>query len=124
MKQVLFLMSMGLRNACRVYVVPSGSPGPVNVSGVTSSSVTVQWGEVDCIQSNGNVTGYSVRVEAVGSGYRDTVNVSGSNTTSVRLTGLSPSTAYTIEVAAVNGAGVGAYSNPTNQSTFGIIFFC
>ena len=63
-----------------------------------------------------------MRIEAVGSGYRDTVNISGSNTTSVRLTGLSPSTAYTIEVAAVNGAGVGAYSNPTNQSTFGIIF--
>ena len=106
-----------------MYVAPSGSPGPVNVSGATSSSITVQWEMVDCIESNGNVTGYSVRVEAVGRGYRDTVNVSGSNTTSVRLTGLSPSTAYTIEVAAVNGAGVGVYSNPTNQSTFGMKFF-
>ena len=100
-------------------VVPSASPLPVSVSGITSSNITVQWGTVDCIQTNGNITGYSVRYELVGSGSRENVSVSGSSTTSVILTGLTPSTTYTIQVAAVNVAGVGVYSDPINQTTFG-----
>ena len=39
--------------------VPS-APTSVATSDVTSSNITVQWGPVDCIHRNGDITGYSV----------------------------------------------------------------
>ena len=41
---------------------------------------------------------------------KQTVNVSGGATTEVTISGLPASTAYIIEVAAVNSAGTGMYS--------------
>ena len=56
----------------------------------------------------------------VGSGSAQTVSVSGdaSHTT---ISGLRPSRTYSIQVAAVNSAGIGLYSAPINQLTLGII---
>ena len=39
-------------------IVPSAPPISVSVSEVTSSSITVQWGPVDCIHRNGDITDY------------------------------------------------------------------
>ena len=36
--------------------VPSAPPTSVATSDVTSSNITVQWGPVDCIHRNGNIT--------------------------------------------------------------------
>ena len=90
---------------------PSAAPTSVSVSEVTSSSITVQWGEVDCIHRNGDITGYSVRYGVQGSGTQ-TVSVSGGGATMTTISGLTPSTIYSIEVAAVNNAGTGVYSSP------------
>ena len=97
-----------------IYVAPSASPTSVNVSEVTSSSITVQWGAVDCIHRNGDITGYSVRYGVQGSavGDRTVEMVSGADTTQTTISELSPSTTYSIEVAAVNSAGTGMYSDP------------
>ena len=46
-----------------------------------------------------------------------TVNVSGGTTTNVTLSGLTPSTCYVIEIAAVNSAGIGVYSEPLTVKT-------
>ena len=88
---------------------PSAAPTSVSVSEVTSSSITVQWGAVDCIQRNGDITGYSVRYGVQGSGTQ-TMSVSGGGATMTTISGLMPSTNYSIEVAAVNNAGIGLYS--------------
>ena len=93
---------------------PSAVPTSVCVSEVTSSSVSVQWGAVDCIHRNGNITGYSVRYGVQGSGDGDmTVEMSSGNSRGgmYQIFGLSTATAYTIEVAAVNSAGTGVYSS-------------
>ena len=89
---------------------PSAAPTSVSVSEVTSSSITVQWGAVDCIHRNGNITGYSVWYGIQGSGSTQTVSVSGGGATMTTISGLTPSTTYSIEVAAVNSAGTGDYS--------------
>ena len=89
---------------------PSAVPTSVSVSEVTSSSITVQWEAVDCIHRNGDITGYSVRYEVQGSGSTQTVSVSGGGATMTTISGLTSSTTYTIEVAAVNNAGTGVYS--------------
>ena len=79
---------------------------------MTSTSITVQWGAVDCIHHNGDITGYSVRYGVQGSavGGRTVEMVSGGDTTQTTISGLTPSSTYSIEVAAVNIFGTGTYS--------------
>ena len=96
---------------------PSAAPTSVSVSEVTSSSITVQWGAVDCIHRNGDITGYSVRYGVQGNGSTQTVSVSGGGATMTTMSGLTASTTYSIEVAAVNSAGTGVYSDPMTAET-------
>ena len=97
--------------------VPSVPPPGVTVTDVTSSTITVQWGEVPCIHQNGAITGYSVQYGVMGSGSTQTMTVSGASTTQTTITGLNPSTTYSIQVAAVNSAGTGVYSDPEIAET-------
>ena len=97
-------------------LVPSAPPTAVIVLEDTFTSITLQWEAVavDCINHNGNTTGYSLLiVNTENTLYRETSD------TRVTLSGLSPSTTYTIQVAAVNTAGIGSYSPPINTSTDG-----
>ena len=98
---------------------PSASPTSVNTSAVTSSSITVQWGPVDCIHRNGDITGYSVQYGVQGSGTTQTMSVTGGDTTEINITGLMSSTTYSIEVAAVNIINTGEYSDPLSVITEG-----
>ena len=83
---------------------------------MTSSNITVGWGELDCIHHNGDITGYSVRygVQGTAEGDRTTEESSGGMYT---ISGLSTATEYTVEVAAVNSAGTGVYSDPITAKT-------
>ena len=98
---------------------PSTAPTSVRESGETSSSITVQWGAVDCIHHNGDITGYSVRYGVQGSGSTQTRDSSGGDTRQTTIPGLNPSTTYFIQVAAVNSAGIGVYSMPHIIQTAG-----
>ena len=69
--------------------------------------------EVACIDHNGNITGYSVRVN----GDND-MNVTLREAT---ISGLSPSTVYNVSVAAVNSMGTGPYSDVIMVETSGIV---
>ena len=89
----------------------SAAPTSVRVSGVTSSSITVQWGAVNCSDLNGDMIRYSVRYGIQGNGSTQTVSVSGGEATMTTISGLTASTNYSIEVAAMNSVGLGAYSN-------------
>ena len=100
-----------------LYIAPSAPPTSVSVSKVTYSSITVQWGPVDCIHRNGGIRGYSVRLsEVVGEIF---IDVSGEKNTRVTISGLVPSTDYNIQIAAVNSAGIGSYSTPIQAETYG-----
>ena len=91
----------------------------MSVSEVTSSSITVQWGSVDCIHRNGDITGYSVWYGVQGSAVEEQT-VPGGDTRQTTISGLTPSTTYSIEVAAVNSAGTGVYSSAIYNLTQGI----
>ena len=97
-----------------LYTAPSAAPTSVSVpeEDVTSSTITVQWGTVDCIHHNGDITGYSVRYGVQGSGSTQTRDVSGGGATHILISGLISSTNYTVEVAAENSVGTGVYSDP------------
>ena len=96
---------------------PSAPPPDVAVTDVNSSNITVQWGSVPCIHQNGAIIGYSVQYGVIGSGDTQTVTVYGATVNEATITGLNPSTAYSIQVAAINGAGTGLYSDPEMAET-------
>ena len=87
---------------------PSAPPNGVSADG-TSTAISVQWGSVPCIHQNGQITSYSVRYGVVGSGNTQTMSVTGNV---AMISELETSTNYSVEVAAVNSAGVGEYSDP------------
>ena len=97
------------------FSAPSSAPSSVRHSTITASSITLQWGEVPCLDCicfhhTGEITGY--RMQALRNGVVETTaNVSGGATREATISGLSPSTLYVVQVAAVNGAGIGPYSN-------------
>ena len=67
---------------------------------------------MDCIDRNSEISGYTVRYGAVG-GTAVNASVSGTNHRTYTAVRLSPSTNYSIEVAAVNSdGGVGPFSSP------------
>ena len=92
-----------------LFTDPTRGPTSVRIGTVTASSITVQWAEVSCLDRNGEITSY--RAQAVRNGMVEgTASVSG-DARQATISGLSPSTSYTVQVAAVNGAGTGPYSD-------------
>ena len=72
---------------------------------------------VDCYHQNGKILGYSVKYGVQGRNGTQTVNVSGGAATEAIISGLTNNTIYTIEVAAVNSAGIGKYSVSMTATT-------
>ena len=72
------------------------------------------------VSRNGDITGYSVQYGEVGSGSTQTMPVSGGSATEATISGLMPSTTYSIQVAAETSAGTGPYSAPQAALTAGI----
>ena len=88
---------------------PTGAPDGVSEVSVTGNSITVQWGEVPCMDRNGEITGYTVEVSLSGMIVR-TENVNGGSARKGTVSGLTPSTQYTVTVAAANSVGSGPFS--------------
>ena len=65
---------------------------------------------MNCIDRNSEISGYTVRYGPVG-GTAANDSVSGTNHRAYTAVGLTPSTNYSIEVAAVNSDGVGPFSS-------------
>ena len=100
---------------------PSAAPTPMSL-GSTTSTITVQWGEVNCTDRNGDITGYSVRygVQGTAEGDRTVKNSTGDSSGGMyTISGLFAATLYTVEVAAVNSVGTGVYSSPITAVTVG-----
>ena len=97
---------------------PSGPPTSVSATS-TSTSITVQWGAVDCIHRNGDIKGYSMQYGVVGSESTQIMRVSRGDTSHATISRLESSRTYSIQVAAWNSAGIGLYSTPINQLTLG-----
>ena len=87
---------------------PSAAPTNVSVYTMSSTAIIVQWGAVPCIEQNGDIRGYTVRV--LESGEMERVEDVG-DVNEVTISELTPSTTYSIQVAAVNNIDTGPYSD-------------
>ena len=92
---------------------PTGAPGGLNSTSVESRSLTVQWGTVPCPDQRGPITGYRLRY----SNGTSIVNTTGEGSRQYVLTGLTPFTSYSVQVAAVNAGGTGPYSTALTVET-------
>ena len=92
-----------------IFVVPSAAPISVSLVRLTSTTITLQWDVIDCIHRNGEISGYSVRVQWGSSDMIRVVTVGSVRETTI--TGLHPSTEYYISMAAMNHVGTGVYSD-------------
>ena len=70
-----------------------------------------------CLNRNGEITGYIAQTVRNGV-VESTITVPGA-TKEATIAGLSPSIQYTVQVAAVNGAGTGPYSTGISIRTSG-----
>ncbi|MEU9208383.1 glycoside hydrolase family 18 protein [Streptomyces sp. NPDC048415] len=82
---------------------PPAAPTGLAVGAVTSSTVALSWSTVP------GATGYAL--------YRDGVKIQTATGTSATVSGLSPSTAYSFQVAATNDAGESAKSATVTATT-------
>ena len=76
---------------------------------LNSTVVRVVWEEVECLKCNGYITGYSLKLGA----YRNWTNFNVGNVLSCEVLNLAPSKNYMFQVAAINKAGRGMFSNIT-----------
>ena len=94
----------------------------MRVSSTTLTSITVQWGPVECSRHNGEITGYSVHLYREGGDNGRVVGRSlGSERKNVTVFKLTPAV-YSIQVAAVNNIGTGPYSTAVKAKVDGKYF--
>ena len=77
-------------------------------STVTSTSITVVWEEINCIDRNGRITSYDVMYGELGEVMR---MMSGISERSFTANELRPFTNYTFQVRGVNSVDSGPYSD-------------
>ena len=98
--------------------VPRGAPlipGTLSASTFSASSINLSWSAGG---TNGaTITGYSIQKSTDGSTWSSITSNTGNTNTTYAATGLAASTQYYFKVAAVNVAGIGAYSNEPNATT-------
>jgi hypothetical protein len=101
---------------------PSAAPTSVAILDTSPTTLGLQWAPPDCLHANGEITGYSVSYGEEGSERRKTLTVHGTTTASLSL--LKSSALYVVSVAAINGAGVGPYSDTIAALTTGKSSYC
>ena len=105
---------------CSLLLAPSGSPQSLIEVETTSISVTIAWDAVNCIERNSFITGYVVHFTPLSTSGNDSVMVAGTGDAGgmVTIDGLTPSTQYSIQVAAVNSDGnIGVLSSALSVQT-------
>ena len=91
-----------------ISLAPTDAPTKFTNTSVESRSLTVVWGTVPCPDQRGPITGYRLRY----SNGTYIVSTTGEESRQHVLTGLTPFTSYSVQVAAVNAGGTGPYSDP------------
>ncbi len=80
---------------------PSGRVLNLVASSFNSTSVTITWDRVSCVQRNSEITGYQISYDG------DSVNVPGTDMREFTASGLIPRTQYTFLVTPLSNSGMG-----------------
>ena len=99
------------------FSAPTAAPTDVSVNGMSSTSITISWGPVPCVDRNGIVTKYVVKFRETTSEMFQNKSVTG-NEEAMTITALKPLTMYEVKVAAFT-VGTGPFSDSVHASTSG-----
>ena len=95
-----------------ISLAPTAAP-KMSWTFATSYSITLTWETVPCEYRNGDIMGYSIKYGVMGSLTKTVMNITGADVTEATIFNLMLSTNYSIQIAAVNNAGTGVFSNAT-----------
>ena len=104
-------MSLYLFVLSKCLSAPVSAPEGLTSKSIESKSLSVVWGTVPCPGQRGPITGYRLRYSS------STVVITGEGNREQTLTGLTPFTSYSVQVAAVNAGGTGPYSTALTVET-------
>ena len=76
---------------------------------LNSTSIRVEWNEVECTKRNGIITGYIIQYNIINDSNPNEVTTN-AEATSIVITGLSRFNLYSISIAAMNSIGTGVFS--------------
>jgi len=99
-------------------VTPRTVPAvPTSVTGTAGNGrISLNW-TAPSNNGGGAITNYTIRYSSNGGSSWTTFPRSASKATSATVTGLTNGTSYLFQVAAINGAGAGAFSNSSSRVT-------
>ena len=75
---------------------------------MTENNISIEWDEIECIDQNGVLSGYVIRVNGGPPSFTDDRQFT--------FTGLSPQTRYTIDVFGISGEVLGPSSTTVIQT--------
>ncbi|XP_030646363.1 LOW QUALITY PROTEIN: protein sidekick-1 [Chanos chanos] len=107
----------GPRSTPKLVQTHEDTPGPVghlSFTEILDTSLRVSWEEP--VDKNGIILGYLVSWEVQGKNSTRVARTMPNNTLEYKVTGLTSLTTYTLEVAAMTGAGMGAVTSSTISS--------
>ncbi|GAA6109143.1 protein sidekick-1 isoform X5 [Tachysurus ichikawai] len=107
----------GPRSSPKLIQTHEDIPGPVgrlSFTEILDTSLRVSWEEP--VEKNGIITGYLLSWEAQGQKESRVERTMSNTTLEYKVTGLTSLTTYTLEVAAMTGAGMGTLSSSTISS--------
>ena len=96
----MYILSLNFTVECMCVPAPSVGPVPVLVS-ATQRSIAIHWDGIDCIDGNGPMITYVVRLDG-----RETTTTS---YTMATFTNLNPMTTYSVDVRSQNPSGQGPF---------------
>ena len=101
-----------------MYVIaPSAAPISVANVRVGMVDITIKWGEVNCADRNGDITGYKVRHGVSSTTSRTVADITNPNNRMFSINRLLIRSTYSFEVAAVAGGRTGPYSSVLEVTT-------
>uniref|UniRef100_A0AAR2JGG5 Sidekick cell adhesion molecule 1a n=1 Tax=Pygocentrus nattereri TaxID=42514 RepID=A0AAR2JGG5_PYGNA len=107
----------GPRSTPKLVQTHEDIPGPVghlSFTEILDTSLRVSWEEP--VEKNGIITGYLLSWEAQGKNQSRVARTMPNSTLEYKVTGLTSLTTYTLEVAAMTGAGIGTVTSSTISS--------
>lgn len=89
----------------------------VDIESISSTSVTVAWGEPQLGEQNGVILAYFIIVTNIYEQLNITTNTTAAYISEILVSPLNPFTGYNLSVAAINVNGTGPHSLPTAFTT-------
>lgn len=86
-------------------VVPTGAPQHLSGNAVNSTTILIEWYDVNCTERNGDITEYSIQYES--NEYQNSLISTTTMSKSYTAKNLIPFTKYVFTVAAINVNGTG-----------------